>query len=292
DEPVLEEGMIVTQGDGATATIDLIPDPTDGLVVQDAGATVITVAPETAIHFVAKMESVVSAATGYRLNFNRSDSALSIGVWTNNRAAFNIPVDQLLEDDLFVAAETLPAADARAGVTLDTLVATPPETPGDYRLTVGFAARAGLADTSIANSLGVALSVDHFGDVIIRERRTIDGTLPANSVNRGETRRSMVTKIGVGADRAVSVRRTGNHRLTGRHVDRGRAISNRRVSSGDGQQAVAAFDERSLVDGIYELMRKKEGIRERILRELATDHVIGSQQLFEELNDSERWGFV
>ena len=292
DEPVLEEGMIVTQGDGATATIDLIPDPADGAVSQDAGTTVITVDPETAIHFAAKMESVVGAATGYQLNFNHSDSALSIGAWTNNGPVFSIPVDQTLENDLFVAAETLLAADARAGVTLGTLVATAPEMPGDYRLTASFITRAGLADTMIANSLGVPLSVDHFGEVIIRVRRTIDDKLPTNSVNRGQTRRSMVTRIGVGVDRAVSVRGTGDHRLTRRDVDRGMAISNRSVLSGDARKAVVAFSGRSPVDGIYELMRKKEGIRDRSLRELATDHVIGSHQLFEELNDSKQWGFV
>jgi hypothetical protein len=98
-------------------------------------------------------------------------------------------------------------------------------------------------------------------------------------VNGGEIQRSMVTEVVVTFDTPVTVGDSGAYEL----MLRGNSIPVpvTGVLSPDGLELVFTFDVGYLLDGVYDLTLRKEGIKDAsTVREMATDYLFTFHQLY------------
>ena len=154
---------------GTGLALDLIPDAASGTVSEEAGLTVITVAPGATVNVAARILESSIDVLGFQLNLAMSDSQLGLGNFVNGD--FTTSTDDILDstaDDFFVASGVFPDP---LGVPPDRLVGTfdvtAPTAAADYVVTANFTQSAN-NETIFSDASGNPISVNDFGDLVIR----------------------------------------------------------------------------------------------------------------------------
>ena len=152
--------------------VDLDLTPQTGVVAEQDGVTVVTVAPGTEIPFTAEVRYTAESYDAFRLDFSGSDAALRLRDWTTDPdwstttdGTLNVPGDPAVNAQ----------GDAEWTSTLGTFVVAAPQTPGEYVLTARDAAgQTRFSLTGEADPRGIR----DFGGIVIRVQET-----PALSVS-------------------------------------------------------------------------------------------------------------
>lgn len=149
----------------SAVVIEFTPDA--GVVTDEGGTKVVTVAPNTPITFDVAVTSAAESLSAYELNFLQSDTGagqLVLSTWANNDLDWSsLPGDLSPPGDTSVAGFTL--GTVAVPTTLGSFQAIAPTTPSDYLITVD-SQIGGFGDTVFTGAS--VLTITDYGDTVVR----------------------------------------------------------------------------------------------------------------------------
>lgn len=165
---VVESTLTILDDDapvlGTDASLDLVPS--SGTVRSENGITVVTVVAGTTVNVTGQITNSDQEVQTYRLDLGGSDAALTLNHFVVG-TDFPSVVDESLDStvsDRFVSSGLSGSLAVPPIRSIGSFDVTVPDAAGDYRLT----ATSATTMTAVLNSVGEAMTITDFGDVIFR----------------------------------------------------------------------------------------------------------------------------